>query len=174
MFSEIFEDVSFTKALEKWLSLTNEQESPLDGTQKNWTQPVFVKTAQDLISRMDYKRSKVFNAHQGKFGSHWLNVVPCKNLGLKLDDQQLRISIGLRLGANICFGHTCHCGKRVEREILHGLFCGYMTFRPIHFQPMHFQPLPFHPRTISTYCIFNRPQFRPISFGYLVIIRLSY
>ena len=51
IFSETFEDVSFTKALEKWLSLTNEQESPLDGTQKNWTQPVFVETAQDLISR---------------------------------------------------------------------------------------------------------------------------
>ena len=27
---------------------------------------------------MDEKRSNVFNAHQGKFGSHWLNVVPCK------------------------------------------------------------------------------------------------
>ena len=32
--SETFEDVSFTKALETWLSLTNEQESPLSGTQK--------------------------------------------------------------------------------------------------------------------------------------------
>ena len=93
IFSETFEDVSFTKPLEKWLSLTNEQESPLDGTQKNWTQPVYVKTSQDLISKMDDKRSNVFNAHQGKFGSQWLNVVPCKNLGLKLDDQQLRISI---------------------------------------------------------------------------------
>ena len=40
--------------------------------------------------------SKIFNAHQGKFGSQWLNIVPCKNLGLKRDDQQLRISIGLR------------------------------------------------------------------------------
>ena len=50
IFSERFEDVSFTKALQKRLSLTNEQESPLDGTQKNWTQPVYVKTAQDLIS----------------------------------------------------------------------------------------------------------------------------
>ena len=45
---------------------------------------------------MDDKRSKVFTAHQGKFGSQWLNGVPCKNLGLKLDDQELRISIGLR------------------------------------------------------------------------------
>ena len=122
IFSETFEDVSFTKALEKWLSLMSEQEIP-HGTQKIWTQPVYVKTAQDLISRMDDKRSKVFNAHQGKFGSQGLNVVPCKNLGLKLDDQQLRISIGLRLGANICVAHTCHCGKRVERDYLHGLFC---------------------------------------------------
>ena len=62
IFSGTFEDVSFTKALEKWLSLTNEQESPLVGTQKNWTQSVNVKTAQDLISRKDDKRSKVFNA----------------------------------------------------------------------------------------------------------------
>ena len=35
IFLETFEDVSFTIALEKWLSLTNEQESPFDGTQKN-------------------------------------------------------------------------------------------------------------------------------------------
>ena len=115
IFSETFEDVSFTKVLEKWLSLTIEQESPLDGTNKNWTQPVLVKTAEDLIYRLYDKRSKVFTAHQGKFGSQWLNVVPCKNLGLKLDDHQLRISIGLRLGAKICVAHTCHCGKRVER-----------------------------------------------------------
>ena len=84
IFSETFEDLSFTKALEKWLSLTNEQESPLEGTRR-------------------------------------LNVVPCKNLDQKLDDQQLRISIALRLGANICVAHTCHCGKRVERDGLHGL-----------------------------------------------------
>ena len=111
IFSGTIEDVLFTKALEMWLSLTNERESPLDGTQKNWTQPVFVKTAQDLISRLDDKRSKVFNAHKSKLGSQWLNVVPCKNLGLKHDDQHFRISIGLRLGANICVAHTCHCGN---------------------------------------------------------------
>ena len=123
IFSETFADVSFTKKFEKWLSLTNEQESPLDETSKNWPQPVFVKTAQELCSRMDDKHSKVFNAHQGKFGSQWLNVVPCENLGLKLDDQQLRISIGFYLGANICVAHTCHCGKSVEGDGLNRLSC---------------------------------------------------
>ena len=103
--------------------MTNEQENPLNGTQQNWTQPVFVKTAQELISRMNHKRSKVFDAHQGKFGSQWLNVVPCKNQGLKFDDQHFRISIGLRLGAKICVAHTCHYGKKVERDDIHGLSC---------------------------------------------------
>ena len=60
---------------------------------------------------MDDKRSKVFNAHHGKFGSQWLNLVPCKNLGLKLDDQQIGVA------------HTCHCSRRVERDGLHGLSC---------------------------------------------------
>ena len=72
---------------------------------------------------MDDKRSKVINTHQSKIGSHWLNVGSCKNLGLKLDDQQLRISIGLLLGAKICIAHTCHCGKRVERDGVHGISC---------------------------------------------------
>ena len=101
------------------MSLTNEQKSPLDATQKKLAQ--LVKTAQDLISRMNDKRSKVFKGHHGKFGSQWLNVDPCKNLGLKPDEQQLRISIRLRLGANICVAHTSHCGKSIDRDGLHGL-----------------------------------------------------
>ena len=35
------------------------------------------------------------------------------------------------------------------------------TFRPTLFHPMQFQPLPFQPLTISIYCIFIIPQFRP-------------
>ena len=108
--------------------MTNEHESPLDGTQKKWTQPVHVKTAKDLIGKVD-KCSKVFTSHQGKFGTQWQNVFPCKKLGLKFDDQQLRISICLRLGAQIAVAHTCHRGKRVERDGLHGLSCTKCTGR---------------------------------------------
>ena len=67
IFSETFEDVSFTKALEKWLSLTNEQESRLDGTQNSWTQPVFAKTAQDLNSRMGFRTFRQKHGG-GRFG----------------------------------------------------------------------------------------------------------
>ena len=71
---------------------------------------------------MDDNCSNPFNAHQDIFGPQWLNVVPCKNLCLILDDQKLRISIGLRLGANICVAHTCQCTVvSVERGV-------YMVF----------------------------------------------
>ena len=58
--------------LEKRLKLTNEQENPHNRTQKNCTQPVYVKTAQALISRMDGERSKTFNVRQGKDASRSL------------------------------------------------------------------------------------------------------
>ena len=86
-----------------------------------------LKKSTKMISRMDDKCSKVFNAKQSKFGTQWPNVAPCKHLGLKLDDQQLQISIGLRLGADICDAHTCYCGRRVEREGLHGLSCTVLS-----------------------------------------------
>ena len=66
---------------------------------------------------------KRVNAYQDPFGSTWLNVVPSKNLGLKLTDQQLRISLFLRLGAKICEKHTYSCGELVEENGHHGLSC---------------------------------------------------
>ena len=50
-------------------------------------------------------------------------VVPSKNLGLKLTDQQLRISLSLRLGSKICEKHTCRCGKLVEENGHLGFSC---------------------------------------------------
>ena len=79
---------------------------------------LYVKTAQDLLSRMDDQRSNVF-----EYGSQWVNVVPSENLGLKSVNQQLRTSVSLRLEANICVAHTCLCGKRVKRDGLNGLTC---------------------------------------------------
>ena len=84
---------------------------------------LFTSKHQDLISRMDDKRSNVFNAHRGKVESQWRKVVLHKNLGTKFDDQQLRIPFSLSLGASICVELTCHCGKRVERDGLHGRSC---------------------------------------------------
>ena len=41
------------KVVEKRLSLTSEENSPLDGIQKNQTQPFHVRAAQELKSRAE-------------------------------------------------------------------------------------------------------------------------
>ena len=63
---------------------------------------------------------------------------PCKNLDLEFDDQHLRISIGLRLGANICVAHTHHCSKRIEREGLYDLSCTKSACRFSRHAPLKF------------------------------------
>ena len=120
---EDFVDASFEKALNLWLTKANLSEAPSDFMQKHWTSPLSDATFDQLITDLDVENVKRLNAYQDPFGSAWLNVVPRKNLGLKLTDQQLRISVSLRLGAKICEKHTCRCGKLVEENGHHGLSC---------------------------------------------------
>ena len=54
----------------------------------------------------------------------WLNVLPISSLGLCMDDNTIRIAVGLRLGAHLCRPHSCHhCGAEVDRLATHGLSC---------------------------------------------------
>ena len=75
-----------------------------------------------------WKCKKRLNAYQDPFGSTWLKVVPSKSL-LKLTDQQLPISLSLRLGAKFCEKHTCRCGKLLEGNGHHGLSSGVSCAR---------------------------------------------
>ena len=92
-------DASFEKALDLWLARAKLTEAPSDSIQKHWTSPLSDATFEQLITDLDAENVKRLNAYQDPFGSAWLNVVPSKNLGLKLTDQQLRISLSLRLGS---------------------------------------------------------------------------
>ena len=92
-------------------------------SKKNWTEPIFDSEIADLILRLEPTDVKRFNAFQDRFGSQWLNIITCKNLGLKLSNQHLRIAIGLRLGSEKCERLKCVCGKNVTEDGWHGLSC---------------------------------------------------
>ena len=51
---------------------------------------------------------------KNRFGSQWLNIIPCKNLKLKLSNPQLRTA-GLRLGSKVCERHIFMCGKLLTK-----------------------------------------------------------
>ncbi len=54
----------------------------------------------------------------------WLDVLPISSLGLRMDDNTIRVAVGLRLGAPLCRPHSCyHCGAGVDSLGTHGLSC---------------------------------------------------
>ena len=52
-----------------------------------------------------------------------LNAIPSAPLGLNLDNNALRIAIGLRLGVLLVMPHQCPCGAAVDKFGHHGLAC---------------------------------------------------
>ena len=54
----------------------------------------------------------------------WLHALPITTLGLRMDDESVRIAVGLRLGTAICGPHQCcHCGFTVDTLGRHALSC---------------------------------------------------
>ena len=54
----------------------------------------------------------------------WLLALPISNLGLRLDDDSVKIAVGLRLGTPLCSPHHCkRCGQLVDSLGRHGLSC---------------------------------------------------
>src|SRR5664279_2184793 len=50
-------------------------------------------------------------------------ALPISSCGLRLDNEAVRVAVGLRLGTKLCEEHTCPCGAKVDPEGTHGLAC---------------------------------------------------
>ncbi len=60
----------------------------------------------------------------------WLQALPAPNLGLRMDDETVRVAMGLRLGTPLCQPHECsHCGSEVDPLGTHGLSCRWSEVR---------------------------------------------
>ena len=57
-------------------------------------------------------------------GGDWLFAIRIASCGLKLDDEAVRVAVGLRLGRDLCEQHRCHCGSVVDA-------CGLHSFQSI-------------------------------------------
>jgi len=50
-------------------------------------------------------------------------ALPTASCGLRLDDEAVRVAVGLRLESDLCVPHQCHCGSQVDARGLHSFVC---------------------------------------------------
>ena len=93
--------------------------------QKVWDKPLidvcFSQLQADLEDDVDSK-ARLLASSTSESGS-WLNALPIRNLRNDLTNEEFRIAIALRLGANLCEEHQCICKENADKKGYHGLSC---------------------------------------------------
>jgi len=59
-------------------------------------------------------QSALFLAASSPHSGDWLFALPIASCGLRLDDEAVRVGVGLRLGLPLCVPHQCSCGSLVD------------------------------------------------------------
>ena len=92
--------------------------------QRSWDEASIRHALQCLLGSCSDDISKArLLAAQAPHSGDWLNAMPVSSCGLRLDDEAVRVAIGLRLGVNLCAPHGCPCGAMVDALGIHGLSC---------------------------------------------------
>ena len=94
---ENLESVLYAKAQKKWLSMTNECESSGIRWRSENLKSTCLRHGCIRVSIREESRSENVNSVHSRLGIQWLIVLPCKQLGLNCDDQQLGIPRKLRV-----------------------------------------------------------------------------
>ena len=84
-----------------------------------------IRLATDLLlaAAPDARHLARLRACMAPHAGDWLNALLLTSCDLRLDDEAVRIAVGLRLGLDLCTPHVCPCGVTVDSEGWHGLSC---------------------------------------------------
>ena len=112
-------------ALDAWFQLggVDSPSGSESGSQRAWDDGVCAAIFSQLLERADPINRARLLASVAPSSGIWLHALPCSNLGLCLGNQELRVAIGLRIGASLVRSHRCVCGTEVGQDGHHGLAC---------------------------------------------------
>ena len=113
-------------ALTTW-SLGHSSDPPSDpdsSKQRAWDAPHVKAAFAKLLEGSTPQDTGRLLAVQRRETGAWLTAPPVSSLGLRLEDDAVRIGVGLRLGTPLCSAHKCTlCGNQVDDRGTHGLHC---------------------------------------------------
>ena len=115
-------------AIQAWKQDFDIIELPQEETrskQRVWDVPRVDAALKKLVSTAPDDRSRArLLAATIKESGLWLQAPLIASLGLRMDDNVIRIATGLRLGVPLVSPHDCqHCGNCVDELATHGLSC---------------------------------------------------
>ena len=82
----------------------------------------FVAASLLSTAQEDVDKARLLAAATTTSGA-WLKAIPLAAIGLKLDDEAVRIAVGLRLGTTLCEPHKYPCGATVDSRGIRGFSC---------------------------------------------------
>ena len=94
---------------------------------KSWDALVSLNILNSLINSAPDDVSRVrISAASAKETGEWLRALPISILGLRMDDETIRVAAGLCLGTPLFRSHSCHhCHTEVYQFATHNLSCRY-------------------------------------------------
>jgi len=105
-----------------WFSSAGLPPDPLPGKQSFWDRRGL------LADRALIESSLVEQSHRVRFltahaphSDDRLLALPIANCVLHLDDEAVRVAVGMRLGLSLCVPHNRHCGTLVDAQGLHAM-----------------------------------------------------
>ncbi len=121
-------------ALAAWTLQVDVEVTPPEGAQsrrqKAWDHQCCSNISAELLATApDTQSCARLRAALDDTSGHWLKALPLSDIGLKLNDDAVRISAGLRMDINLCQPHTCSCGAQVDARGTHGLSCSHSAGR---------------------------------------------
>lgn len=128
-------DPTLDHALLLWDTLNPGNQRPLAESatlQKSWDWRS-LKTIHDSLidtATNPNDRARLLAAARPESGI-WLDALPSKTIGTYLENSEISIAIGLRLGTQLCIPHVCKCGAAVDEYGRHGLSCKESTGRQL-------------------------------------------
>ena len=112
-----------------WSSAYN-QSFPLDATackQRAWDKLIVKDEINHLFTTASQQNKFRLLAVISSHSSNWLHALPIASCSLRLENEDIRVAVGLCLGVALCQAHQYPCRTLVKVKGLHGLSCKFSS-----------------------------------------------